>query len=145
MVDHARARKLGELIKVIVAEALERGVIKDTRLGFVTITDVKMTGDLQSASIFYTVYGSDEEREETAAALKANTGRIRGEVGRGLTVRLVPTIEFILDALPENAKSIDDLLAKARAQDEEVGSLAKKAEYAGDKDPYVKPREAQDD
>ncbi len=142
MVDHARARKLGELIKVIVAEALERGVIKDTRLGFVTITDVKMTGDLQSASIFYTVYGSDEEREETAAALKANTGRIRGEVGRGLTVRLVPTIEFILDALPENAKSIDDLLAKARAQDQEVDALAKKAEYAGEKDPYVKPRES---
>ena len=142
MVDHARARKLGELIKVIVAEALERGVIKDTRLGFVTITDVKMTGDLQSASIFYTVYGSDEEREETAAALKANTGRIRGEVGRGLTVRLVPTIEFILGALPENAKSIDDLLAKARAQDQEVDALAKKAEYAGDKDPYVKPRES---
>jgi ribosome-binding factor A len=140
MVDHARARKLGELIKVIVAEALERGVIKDTRLGFVTITDVKMTGDLQSASIFYTVYGTDEEREETSAALKANTGRIRGEVGRGLTVRLVPTIEFILDALPENAKSIDDLLAKARAQDEEVESLAKKAEYAGDKDPYIKPK-----
>lgn len=144
MVDHARARKLGELIKVIVAEALERGVIKDTRLGFVTITDVKMTGDLQSASIFYTVYGSDEEREETSAALKANTGRIRGEVGRGLTIRLVPTIEFILDALPENAKSIDDLLAKARAQDEEVESLAKKAQYAGDKDPYVKPTKAED-
>ena len=142
MVDHARARKLGELIKVIVAEALERGVIKDTRLGFVTITDVKMTGDLQSASIFYTVYGTDEEREETAAALKANTGRIRGEVGRGLTVRLVPSIEFILDALPENAKSIDDLLAKARAQDQEVDALAKKAEYAGEKDPYVKPRES---
>ena len=142
MVDHARARKLGELIKVIVAEALERGVIKDTRLGFVTITDVKMTGDLQSASIFYTVYGSDEEREETAAALKANTGRIRGEVGRGLTVRLVPTIEFILDALPENAKSIDDLFAKARAQDQEVDALAKRAEYAGEKDPYVKPRES---
>ncbi|MEY4533606.1 MAG: hypothetical protein RI926_1375 [Actinomycetota bacterium] len=140
MVDHARARKLGELIKVIVAEALERGVIKDTRLGFVTITDVKMTGDLQSASIFYTVYGTDEEREETSAALKANTGRIRGEVGRGLTVRLVPTIEFILDALPENAKSIDDLLAKARAQDQEVDALAKKAQYAGDKDPYVKPK-----
>ena len=101
-----------------------------------------MTGDLQSASIFYTVYGTDEEREETAAALKANTGRIRGEVGRGLTVRLVPTIEFILDALPENAKSIDDLLAKARAQDQEVDALAKRAEYAGEKDPYVKPRDS---
>ncbi len=145
MVDHARARKLGELIKVIVAQALERGVIKDTRLGFVTITDVRMTGDLQHASIFYTVYGTDEEREETAAALKTNTGRIRGEVGRGLTVRLTPTIEFILDALPDSAKSIDDLLAKAHAQDEEVEALARKAKYAGDADPYVKPREASDE
>ena len=138
MVDHARARRLAEQIRMIVAEALERGVIKDSRLGFVTITDVRMTGDLQHASIFYTVYGSDEEREETAAILKANTGRLRGEVGKGVTVRLTPSIEFILDALPENAQSIEDLLAKAQAQDKEVEELAKKAEYAGDKDPYVK-------
>lgn len=138
MVDHARARRLAEQIRMIVAEALERGVIKDSRLGFVTITDVRMTGDLQHASIFYTVYGTDEEREETAAILKANTGRLRGEVGKGVTVRLTPSIEFILDALPENAQSIEDLLAKAQAQDKEVEELAKKAEYAGDKDPYVK-------
>lgn len=138
MVDHARARRLAEQIRMIVAEALERGVIKDSRLGFVTITDVRMTGDLQHASIFYTVYGTDEEREETAAILKANTGRLRGEVGKGVTVRLTPSIEFILDALPENAQSIEDLLAKAQAQDKEVEELAKKAEYAGEKDPYVK-------
>jgi ribosome-binding factor A len=62
-------------------------------------------------------------------------------VGRGLTVRLTPTIEFILDALPDTAKSIEDLLAKAHAQDEEVEALAKKAKFAGDADPYVKPRE----
>jgi ribosome-binding factor A len=123
---------------MIVAEALERGVIKDSRLGFVTITDVRMTGDLQHASIFYTVYGTDQEREETAAILKANRGRLRGEVGKGVTVRLTPSIEFILDALPENAQSIEDLLAKAQAQDKEVEELAKKAEYAGEKDPYVK-------
>lgn len=141
MVDHARARRLAEQIRVIVAGALERGVIKDSRLGFVTITDVRMTGDLQHASIFYTVYGSDEEREETAAALKDNTGRIRGEVGKGLTVRLTPTIEFILDALPDTAKSIDDLLAKAHAQDKEIEQLAKRAHYAGDADPYVKPKD----
>lgn len=145
MVDHARARRLGELIKVIVAQALERGIVKDSRLGFVTITDVRMTGDLQHATIFYTVYGSDEERAETAAALTANTKRIRGEVGRGLTVRLTPTIEFMLDALPESAKTIDDLLAKAHAQDAEVESLAKNATYAGEADPYVKPREISDD
>ena len=145
MVDHARARKLAERIKVIVAEALERGVVKDSRLGFVTITDVRMTGDLQHATIFYTVYGSDEEREETAEALKANTGRIRGEVGRNLTIRLTPVIEFMLDALPESAKSIDDLLAKAHAADAQVEALAKTAEYAGEADPYVKPRELDED
>jgi ribosome-binding factor A len=145
MVDHARARRLGELIKVIVAQALERGIVKDSRLGFVTITDVRMTGDLQHATIFYTVYGSDEERADTEAALAANTKRIRGEVGRGLTVRLTPTIEFMLDALPESAKTIDDLLAKAHAQDAEVESLAKNATYAGEADPYVKPREISDD
>ncbi|MFT6534752.1 MAG: ribosome-binding factor A [Alpinimonas sp.] len=141
MVDHARARKLGERIKVIVAEALERGVVKDTRMGFVTITDVRCTGDLQHATIFYTVYGSDEERAETQAALKANTGRIRGEVGRNLTIRLTPVIEFMLDALPENAQSINDLLEKAREQDSAVEGLAKNAAYAGEADPYVKPRE----
>lgn len=145
MVDHARARKLAERIKVIVAEALERGVIKDARLGFVTITDVRMTGDLQHATIFFTVYGSDEERAETEAALKDNTGRIRGEVGRNLSVRLTPTIEFVLDALPDSAKSIDDLLAKAHAQDAEVEALAKSAHYAGEADPYVKPREDDED
>ncbi len=145
MVDHARARKLAERIKVIVAEALERGVVKDSRLGFVTITDVRMTGDLQHATIFYTVYGSDEERDETAAALKDNTGRIRGEVGRNLTIRLTPVIEFVLDALPESAKSIDDLLAKAHAADAQVEALAKDAQYAGDADPYVKPREVDDE
>jgi len=144
MVDHGRARKLAELIKVIVAEALERGVIKEP-LGFVTITDVRVTGDLQHASIFFTVYGNDEERAEAARVLTANTGRIRGEVGRNLTVRLTPTIELILDALPESAKTIDDLLAKAAAADAEVERLAQAAVYAGDEDPYVKPREIADD
>jgi ribosome-binding factor A len=144
MVDHGRARKLAERIKVIVAEALERGVIKEP-LGFVTITDVRVTGDLQHASIFFTVYGNDEERAEAARVLTANTGRIRGEVGRNLTVRLTPTIELILDALPESAKTIDDLLAKAAAADAEVEKLAKAAAYAGDEDPYVKPREIHDD
>ena len=139
--DHPRARKLGERIKVIVAEALERGVIKDARLGFVTITDVRCTGDLQHATIFYTVYGSDEERTETEAALKANTGRIRGEVGRNLTTRLTPSIEFVLDALPDTAKSLEALLAEAAARDAEVEKLAASASYAGDADPYVKPRE----
>lgn len=144
MVDPARARKLADRIKVIVAKRLEKG-IKDPRLGFVTITDVQMTGDLQHASIFYTVYGSDEERVNSAIALKSATGMLRSEVGRNITARLTPTLEFIADAIPENAQLIDGLLAEARTRDGEVSSLAATAQYAGDPDPYVKPREIDDD
>lgn len=138
MVDSGRALKLADRIKVIVAERLERG-IKDPRLGFVTITDVRVTGDLQHASIFYTVYGTDEERADSAAALASATGMLRSEVGRNITARLTPSLEFIQDAIPESAKQIEDLLAEARLRDSEVESLAATAQYAGDPDPYVKP------
>ena len=139
MADAARAAKMADRIKVIVAKTLERGV-KDPRLGFVTITDVRVTGDLQHASIFYTVYGSDEERADTAAALKSATGMIRSEVGKNITARLTPSIEFIADGIPENAALIESLLNEARSRDAESETLAKTATYAGDEDPYVKPR-----
>ncbi len=144
MVDEARARKMADRIKEIVAKKLDRG-IKDPRLGFVTITDVRMTGDLQHASIFYTVYGTDGERADSAAALKSATGMLRSEVGRNITARVTPSLEFILDALPENAASIERLLQEARERDNETQSLAANATYAGDEDPYVKPRTDEDD
>lgn len=145
MADPARAAKMADRIKVIVAKTLERG-LKDPRLGFVTITDVKVTGDLQHASIFYTVYGTDEERTESAAALKSATGMLRSEVGKNITARLTPSLEFIADAVPENAKHIEALLAEARNRDSEIENLKSTAQYAGDADPYVKPREfAEDD
>ena len=139
MADPARAAKMADRIKVIVAKTLERG-LKDPRLGFVTITDVKVTGDLQHASIFYTVYGSDEERTDSAAALKSATGMLRSEVGKNITSRLTPSLEFIADAVPENAKHIEALLAEAASRDSEIGGLRSTAKYAGDEDPYVKPR-----
>ena len=131
-------------VKEIVAQRLEKGV-RDPRMGFVTITDVKMTGDLQHASIFYTVYGTDEERAETAAALKSATGMLRTEVGKNLTARLTPSIEFIADGIPENAALISSLLEEAHARDAEVERLKKTAQYAGDEDPYVKPRVIDED
>ncbi|NEM90414.1 30S ribosome-binding factor RbfA [Galbitalea soli] len=144
MADAARAAKMADRIKVIVAKRLERG-IKDPRLGFVTITDVRVTGDLQHASIFYTVYGTDEERRDTAAALKSATGMLRSEVGKNITARLTPSLEFIADGIPENAALIDSLLAEARSRDTEVSALASTATYAGDEDPYVKPRVIDDE
>ena len=144
MADPARARKMAERIQVIVAKTLERG-LKDPRLGFVTITDVKVTGDLQHASVFYTVYGSDEERADSAAALKSATGMLRSEVGKNITARLTPSLEFIPDGIPENAQLIDGLLAEAQQRDAETLRLAREAQYAGDADPYIKPRELGDD
>ncbi|OUE09684.1 Ribosome-binding factor A [Clavibacter michiganensis] len=144
MVDHARARKMADRIKEIVARKLDRG-IKDPRLGFVTVTDVRVTGDLQHASIFYTVYGTDEERADTAAALKSATGMLRSEVGKNITARLTPSLEFILDGVPENAAAIDALLEEARRRDADVHTQAQAAVYAGDEDPYVKPRVVADD
>ncbi|GAA1696827.1 30S ribosome-binding factor RbfA [Microbacterium sediminicola] len=134
-----RQARLADRIRVLVAERLEKG-LRDPRLGFVTITDVRVTGDLQHASVFYTVLGSDEDRASTAAALTAATGMLRSEVGRKLGVRLTPTLEFIHDGLPENAGHIEDLLREARERDDEVAGLAASAHYAGDEDPYVKPR-----
>ncbi|MEQ1734838.1 MAG: 30S ribosome-binding factor RbfA [Rhodoglobus sp.] len=144
MVDAARAAKMADRIKVIVAKTLERGV-KDPRLGFVTITDVRVTGDLQHASIFYTVYGTDEERSDTAAALKSATGMLRSEVGKNITARLTPSLEFSPDGIPENAALIESLLSEAAARDAETESQAKTSKYAGDEDPYVKPRVIVDD
>jgi ribosome-binding factor A len=144
MADPARAAKMADRIKVIVAKRLERG-LKDPRLGFVTITDVKVTGDLQHASVFYTVYGTEEERADSAAALKSATGLFRSEVGKNITGRLTPSLEFIADAIPETAAHMERLLAQARARDGETAALKHGASYAGDEDPYVKPRVIDED
>ncbi len=140
MVDEARARKLADRIKVIIAERLEKG-LRDPRMGFATITEVRVTGDLQHATVFYTVYGTEQERQDTAAALTAATGMLRTEVGKGINTRLTPSLEFVLDALPEDAAHLEELLREARERDQATEALASQAEYAGDPDPYVKPRE----
>ena len=144
MNDNPRALKLADRIKVIVATMLDTRV-KDPRLGFVTITDVRVTGDLQHATLFYTVFGSDEEREGTGAALASATGMLRREVGRQTGIRLTPTLEFIADAVPENARVIEDLLSEARGRDADLEKVKEGASYAGDADPYRKPREDEDE
>ena len=139
MVDHARARKLAERIKVLVAEALEKAV-KDPDLGFVTITDVKVTPDLQHAKIFYTVYGSEQDKQRSKEIMEKNQGVLRREVGRGLSIRLTPTIEFVSDEIPVIAAHLNDLLNEAKNRDAEVQALAEKAQFAGDANPYKEPK-----
>ena len=138
MADPARARKIAERTKTLVADFIERR-LKDERLGFVTVTDVRVTGDLQHASIFYTVFGSDEERTNSAEALEDWRGRIRSHVGKGLGIRLTPSLEFIPDAIPEGAAHIEEALQAARERDEELAQSKASATYAGEADPYKKP------
>ena len=144
MAGFERRSRVADRIRVVLSERLQKG-LRDPRLGFVTITDVRVTGDLQNASVFYTVYGTDEERAGTAAALKAATGMLRSEVGRKLNTRLTPTLEFIADALPEEASNIADLLREAREKDAAVQSLREGASYAGDADPYKHDEDDEDE
>jgi ribosome-binding factor A len=139
-VTNPRVRKVADRIHVVVAEMLERR-IKDPRLGFVTITDVRVSGDTQQASVFYTVLGEDDQLAASAIALESAKGLIRSEVGKQLGMRHVPTLEFIHDALPDTARHIDELLERARESDAAVAASSAGASYAGEVDPYRKPHE----
>ena len=136
--DAARARKLADRIAQIVAEMLERRV-KDPRLGFVTVTEARLTNDLREATVYYTVYGSAEEQAGTAAALASATGLIRSEVGRQTGLRHTPSLTFVRDTVPEGARHMEDLVARAKAADAALAVVREGAQPAGDPDPYRAP------
>lgn len=144
MVDAARARRLAERIKVLAAESLDK-VVKDHDLGFVTITDVRVAPDLASAKIFYTVLGDQKQAKTTAEIIERFRGRIRGEIGHQLGIRVTPTIEFLTDEVPETAAHLNDLLAQAKARDEETARQAKAAKFAGEENPYKEPHVEDED
>jgi len=144
MVDVARARKLAVRIREIVAATLEMQV-KDPRLGMVTITEARVTPDLREATLYYTVYGDDAARADSAAALESAKGVLRSTVGKQTGVKFTPTLTFVADYVPEHAAAIEDLLAAARAEDARVQELASAAAPAGEPDPYKQPRELPED
>ncbi|MFT3714960.1 MAG: 30S ribosome-binding factor RbfA [Gordonia sp. (in: high G+C Gram-positive bacteria)] len=139
MVDHARAARLAKRISTIVASAIH-SEIKDPRLEGVTITDCRVTGDLHDATLFYTVMGPavdvEPDYDGAAAGLAAATGALRSLVGAGTGVRFTPTLRFELDTVPDATRAMEELLARARAQDELVARAAKDATPAGEADPY---------
>jgi ribosome-binding factor A len=119
--------------------------VKDPRLGMVTITDAKVTPDLREATLYYTVYGGDEERTASAAALESAKGVLRAQVGKQTGVRYTPSLAFIADVVPETAGRIEELLAKAREEDAKVHEQAEGAQPAGEADPYRSPRVIDED
>lgn len=144
MVDQARARRLAKRITQIVADAIEHEV-KDPRLNMVTITATRVTGDLREATVYYTVLGdtvdSDPDVVGVAAALSSATGVLRSKVGAGTGIRHTPSLAFVLDQVPDEARRMEELLARTRESDAEVARLAAGAVPAGEADPYRVPRE----
>jgi ribosome-binding factor A len=139
MADPARAKRLAKRISTIVASAIEYE-IKDPRLAGVTITDAKVTNDLHDATLYYTVLGRtlDEEPDYVgaAAALEKAKGVLRTKVGAGTGVRFTPTLAFVRDTVPDTAHRMEELLARARAADEDLARVRQGAKHAGDADPY---------
>ena len=148
MADPARARRLSKRISQIVASAIEHE-IKDPRLTYVTITDTRVTADLHDATVYYTVLGENLDAAPdftgAAAALESARGVLRTKVGQGTGVRFTPTLTFVADTIPDTARHIEDLLAKAREADAEVARRSAGATHAGDPDPYRAPREDDED
>jgi len=144
MADVARARRLAGRIQEIVALTLEQRV-KDPRLGMVTITDARLTPDLREATVYYTVYGDDRARAESAAALASARGVLRSEVGRQTGVRYTPTLTFVADTVPDTAARIEDLIDEAKHADAGLARVREGAQYAGDPDPYRSPGAAEED
>ena len=135
MADAARAARLADRIKVIVAQALERR-IKDPRVGFVTVTDARVTNDLQHATVYYTVYGDETQRQDTARALESAKGILRSEVGKNVTARVTPTLTFVADEIPADAARLESLLRTAREKDAQVAEQAPGAQSAAGEDAY---------
>jgi ribosome-binding factor A len=139
MADPARAKRLAKRISTIVASAIEYE-IKDPRLAGVTITDAKVTNDLHDATLFYTVLGAslaeEPDYDGAAAGLEKATGVLRSKVGASLGVRFTPTLAFERDTVPDAAVKMEELLARARAADEDLARVRQGAKHAGDADPY---------
>jgi ribosome-binding factor A len=143
MADPARARRLAKRIVTIVATELEHQV-KDPRLAMVTITAARVTPDLHDATVYYTVRGKTLQEEPdyagAAAALERAKGTLRTRVGAAIGVRFTPTLSFVLDKVPDTAAHMEELLARARAADEDLARVRQGAKHAGDEDPYRQDR-----
>ncbi|SNB45657.1 ribosome-binding factor A [Geobacter sp. DSM 9736] len=108
-----RAEKVSEAIHETVSQLLIKG-LKDPRIGFVTITGVKVTDDLHLATIYFTVVGSDEEKKGTEAGLNSARGFIRKELGKSLHMRYVPDLIFKYDSSLDYGNRIDTLLREIK-------------------------------
>ena len=106
-----RADRVATLIKHELAAVLARGM-RDPRIGFVTITDVKVSDDLKYAQVFYSVLGSDEKKEETQKGLDQARGYLQRDLANTLALRFTPHLSFELDSSLDVGLKIDGIIRK---------------------------------
>ena len=143
-----RAARIAALIQRVIASNMG-SQLHDKRLSSVTITEVRVTNDLQIAKVYWTQLGhagkEQGERQRAAQALQQAHGRLRSLVGAKAGLRLTPQLQFVYDEVPTEAHEIEDILVAARRRDEELARMRENAKYAGESDPYKKPHEDDED
>lgn len=116
MSDGARPDRVGEEFREVLAEEIPR--LKDPRVGFVTITAVRVTPDLRHARVLYTALGDDRARRATAAGLRAARAHLRRVLGDQVRLKFLPDVEFEEDTSAEAGSRIDELLRGLRERDD---------------------------
>ena len=114
MANDRRVSRVASMIKREVSQMLVGGTIKDDRVGagMVSVTDVEVSGDLQHAKIFVSIYGSDDAKQEAMAGLAAATGYVRREIGARVRLRRTPEVMFFEDRSLERGVKMIDLLER---------------------------------
>lgn len=111
--EYQRSDRLGDLLLELISQLLAREV-SDPRIGPVTLTGAEVSKDLKHARIYFTLLSGSEKRDEALSGLKSATGFIRSRVAKQLTLRSVPTIEFVYDETEDRAQRIEELLRRAK-------------------------------
>lgn len=117
MTTHSRPERVGQEIQAAIGQILARGELRDPRIGFITITGVKVSPDLRVARVFYSMIGTEKEREDTQKGLDAAKGYVRREVTSAVNLRVSPEIFFSFDESVGEGDKIDRLLRSVREKE----------------------------
>lgn len=111
-----RSNRVGEQMKKELSDIIGRK-LKDPRIGFVTVTDVAVTGDLQQATVYISVLGDSKQREDTLKGLETAKGFMRSEIGQRIRLRKTPELLFEFDESIDYGNRIETLISQIHAED----------------------------
>ena len=117
MSTSGRPERVGQEIQAAIGELISRGLLRDPRIGFITVTGVKVSPDLRVARVFYSLIGSEQQKKDTQAGLDAAKGFVRREVTSRVKLRVSPEIFFSFDESLQEGDKIDRLLKEVKSKE----------------------------